>query len=361
MRPAAGRTGGGRGGGAARWLRALLGAVTVAVCALLAVLAVRAVRPGAAAGVNAQRVETAVGSAREGAPDPIDPPGEPGAERRAVSGVAGGGPVDAQAIWERVASTGVSRQDLLAALSDAVPGAAGASVRQASRVDELVRRAREDATFAGDLLRALRADPGADERLQWGIALAVVEPEALTDTLAILAGSSDASTRALAYDLIRELPLPPAQLAALGSRLLTAEVDSEGIAAGLAALRESASSGAEGAEIAIETLVAYATCSDSLVRGEGLASLVQAGDSPYVQPALMSALAASDPVVQLAAIEAAVASPLRSAELKDELIRLGLDENAEFEVRAFAVNAVQEFPLTAEQAQLVADIRRGLE
>ena len=270
--------------------------------------------------------------------------------------------IDIEAVMRHLGDTGVSREDLLAAMSDSVPGSRGASSRQANYVDGLVKRSMRDPVFADGLLRQLTTNPAADERRLWGAALAITQPEALADALMKLTESPDAATRSAAYELIREAHLPDAQLAKLGNHLLATKPDADGVATGLAALRQFQLAIGEDSGVGdIDALVEYAYSPDPIVRAEGIASLVQKGKSSYLEPVLFSALADSDSRVQMAGIEGIINAELRTTGFKNELIRLSLDVNAEFEVRAFAINAIDHFSLTPEEQQLIAEVRNSLE
>ncbi|MCW7538626.1 HEAT repeat domain-containing protein [Aquabacterium sp. A7-Y] len=232
---------------------------------------------------------------------------------------------------------------------------------QAMNPDELLKRVQGDPKLAAAMLEQLSRGGNTNPELQEFVALTLsqAQPALLERSADLLLRNPDVHARQKAFDLLSSLPDPPKAVAAAARQAVLTEANPQLLASALEALRNSGGLDAVRSDDAmVQQLRHYAGNADPQVRRESVASLVQADRSSSVEPILRQALADRDPSVQVAAIGATLDAGIRSAEAKSQLLDLSFNPQADPEVRAEALSALQSFRLTAEEAARLAPLQQ---
>ncbi|AKJ30123.1 HEAT repeat domain-containing protein [Caldimonas brevitalea] len=229
--------------------------------------------------------------------------------------------------------------------------------------DELTRRVQGDAKFAAAMAEQIMRGGKADPELRQFLAmtLAQAQPALLERSAEVLLRNADVHARQQAFDLLSSLPDPPKAVAAAARQALLTEGNPQALANALEALRASGGlASMRTDEAMVQQLRQYASSTDPQLRRESVAALIQADRTGAVEPVLRQALADTDPSVQVAAIGAAIDAGIRSPETKSQLLGLCFDPQADPQVRAEAMSALQSFRLTSDEAIRLAPLEQQL-
>lgn len=249
----------------------------------------------------------------------------------------------------------------LAASSGAAPTSeSGWRALQAMNPDELVRRVQRDSKFAAAMLAQMMQN-GSDPELRefLAVTLAQARPALLERSAESLLRSPDLKARREAFELLSSLPDPPRAVAAAARQAVLTEGSPEVVAQALAALRDAGGlDPLHTDEAVLQQLRQYVGSTDPQLRRESVATLVLADRSSSVEPILRQAVSDTDPSVQIAAIGATVDAGIRSAEAKAQLLELSFNPQADPQVRAEAMSALQSFRLTTDEAARLAPLQQ---
>ena len=228
---------------------------------------------------------------------------------------------------------------------------ASAAARGSQDLDRAIRRAAQDPAHLRELLREYAFATELDRR---GALLSVLQGVANDEVLEFgrqLAGNADPAVRGQGYALLRAFPLDREQARAVVADGLRRETDPALLAELLAGLEPAVIADEDAAPL-LERAVALTRHADPSVRASAVEQSARWNRRDDGAAVLERALLDPAPEVRAAAVTGIEASGARSPRLRDVLLDLASDANAQAPLRRSAWFALQRFALGREEYAL---------